>query len=98
MEKDKAGPGGAAKNNENWEDDDAAELKEGEADSVLQYLADCLRATQAQAKHTKQIYLEAMYLDLTTAYRYTNYDTYAAGISETTPEYFMAQDLAKWTN
>jgi len=68
--------------NKNKEDDEAAdnsdnELAEGEADSILQYLADCLRATQSQAKHTKEIALAAIYLDLTTADRYRDYATYA---------------------
>lgn len=81
------------------------ELKEGEADSILQYLADCLRATQIKAKHTKDIALatsqqqeDGIYLDLTTADRYRDYATYSQGITAATPEHFMAQDLAKWTN
>lgn len=78
------------------------ELKEGEADSILQYLADCLRATQTRAKHTKEIGLakdnDGIYLDLTTADRYRDYATYAQGITAANPEHFMAQDLAKWTN
>ena len=82
----------------NQEDDEAAELEEGEADSILQYLADCLRATQTRAKFTKEIGLAAIHLDLTTADRYRDYATYAQGITAANPEHFMAQDLAKWTN
>ena len=81
------------------------ELKEGEADSILQYLADCLRATQIKAKHTRDIALakiteqeDGIYLDLTTADRYRDHATYSQGITAATPEHFMAQDLAKWTS
>ena len=69
------------------------ELKEGEADSILQYLADCLRATQIKAKHTRDIALakiteqeDGIYLDLTTADRYRDHATYSQGITAATPE------------